>query len=197
MDCTFSFDTHPATSSWGTKTWARTNEWDMTAEQGFSCVCDEHKHSVDESGRLDDVKQIASWLNCSQDDVAGSRKPSMPKYIRLACPLCLQYPAPSTNPSHLCYRIASPSMIYSTLPTLVQSQKHLISTTEWLSTLENLKCNVMPSGCRNQSSQMLIESRFRLPKSESGPRTLELESANGQLKAWGFGMIRVAWQHNG
>jgi hypothetical protein len=31
----------------------------MTAEHAFSCLCDEHKRSVDESGRLDDAKQIA------------------------------------------------------------------------------------------------------------------------------------------
>jgi hypothetical protein len=43
----------------------------MTAEHGFSCLCDEHKRSDDESGHLDDAKQIASQLNCCQDDVAG------------------------------------------------------------------------------------------------------------------------------
>jgi len=32
----------------------------MTAEHAFSCLCDELKCSVDESGRLDDAKQIAS-----------------------------------------------------------------------------------------------------------------------------------------
>jgi hypothetical protein len=53
----------------------------MTAEHAFSCFCDELKCSVDESGHLDAAKQIASKLNCSQDDVAGSRKPSKPIYI--------------------------------------------------------------------------------------------------------------------
>jgi hypothetical protein len=32
----------------------------MSAEDAFSCLCDELKHSVDESGRIDDAKQIAS-----------------------------------------------------------------------------------------------------------------------------------------
>ena len=32
----------------------------MTAEHAFSCLCDELKHSVDESGRLDDDTQIVS-----------------------------------------------------------------------------------------------------------------------------------------
>jgi hypothetical protein len=62
----------------------------MTAEHAFSCLCDELKRSVDESGRLDDAKQIASKLNCSQDDVAGSRKPSKPIYI-FALPAHLTY----------------------------------------------------------------------------------------------------------
>jgi len=50
----------------------------MTAEHAFSCLCDELKHAVDESGRLDDAKQIASSLNCNQDVAAGSRTPSQP-----------------------------------------------------------------------------------------------------------------------
>jgi len=32
----------------------------MTAEHACSCLCDELKRLVDESGRLDDAKQIAS-----------------------------------------------------------------------------------------------------------------------------------------
>jgi len=32
----------------------------MTAEHAFSCLCDELKRSVDQSGRLDDDMQIAS-----------------------------------------------------------------------------------------------------------------------------------------
>jgi hypothetical protein len=32
----------------------------MTAEDAFSFLCDELKHSVDKSGCLDDAKQIAS-----------------------------------------------------------------------------------------------------------------------------------------
>jgi hypothetical protein len=62
----------------------------MTAEHAFGCLYDELKRSVDESGRLDDVKHIASQLNCSQDDVAGSRKPSKPIYI-FALPAHLTY----------------------------------------------------------------------------------------------------------
>jgi hypothetical protein len=34
-------------------------------------------HSVHKLGLLDDGKQFSSLLDCSQDDVAGSRKPSM------------------------------------------------------------------------------------------------------------------------
>jgi len=32
----------------------------MTAEHAFSYLCDEFKHSVNESGHLDDAKQIVS-----------------------------------------------------------------------------------------------------------------------------------------
>jgi len=42
----------------------------MTAEHALSCLCDEFKHSVAESGRLDDAKQTVSKLDSSQDDVA-------------------------------------------------------------------------------------------------------------------------------
>jgi len=60
LNSEFSLDTDSATSSRGTRTRARTNEWDMTAEHAFSCLCDELKRSVDDSGRLDDAKPIAS-----------------------------------------------------------------------------------------------------------------------------------------
>jgi len=60
MNCEFSVDTDPATSSLDTRTRARTNVWDMTAEHSLSCLCDELTHSVDESGCLDDARQIAS-----------------------------------------------------------------------------------------------------------------------------------------
>jgi hypothetical protein len=60
MNLAFSLDTDSATSSRGTRTRARTNKWDMTAEHALSCHCDGLKCSVDESGRLDDAKQIAS-----------------------------------------------------------------------------------------------------------------------------------------
>ena len=62
----------------------------MTAELAFSSLRDELKDSIDESVHLDDAKQIVSLLNCSQDDVAGSRKPSKPIYI-FALPAHLTY----------------------------------------------------------------------------------------------------------
>jgi len=77
------------------------------------------------------------------------------------------------------------------------SDKHWISTTQSLTTVQNPKGNVMPSCCRHQSSQMLMRSRFCLYQSASGPRTPVLESANGQQNRCGFGRIGVAWQHNG
>jgi hypothetical protein len=52
--------TDSATSSRGTRTWARTNRWYITAKHAFSCLCDEFKCSVYESEHSDDVKQIAS-----------------------------------------------------------------------------------------------------------------------------------------
>jgi hypothetical protein len=76
-------------------------------------------HSVDESGHLDNAKQIDSRLNCSQNDVARSRKPSKPIYIFML-------------PAHVTYN------------------------------LQNLKCNMMPSGCQNQLSRMLIQSKCQL-----------------------------------
>jgi len=60
MNRAFSLDTDPVTSSQGTITRARTNECDITAEHAFSCLCDELKRSVDESGRLDNAKQHVS-----------------------------------------------------------------------------------------------------------------------------------------
>jgi hypothetical protein len=62
----------------------------MAGEHAFICLCDELKYSVNESGCLDDAKQIASLLNCSQDDVARTRKPSKPIYI-FALPAHLTY----------------------------------------------------------------------------------------------------------
>jgi len=72
MNDGFCFDTKPATSLRGTRTRARTNNSDMTAEHAFGCLCDEFKHSVDKSGHLNEAKQIVPYLNSSQDDVAGS-----------------------------------------------------------------------------------------------------------------------------
>jgi len=60
MNHAFFLVTDPATSSWGTRTRAKTDEGDMTAERAFSCLCDELKHLVHESERLDDAKQIVS-----------------------------------------------------------------------------------------------------------------------------------------
>jgi len=60
MNYALSIDTEPAISPRGMRTGASTIEWDMTVEHAFSCICDELKHSVDESGCLDDAKQIAS-----------------------------------------------------------------------------------------------------------------------------------------
>jgi hypothetical protein len=60
MNGAFPLHTDPATSLWGARTRAVTIEWDMTAEHAFSCLCDELKHSIDESGRVDDAKHIAS-----------------------------------------------------------------------------------------------------------------------------------------
>jgi len=185
-------------SLWGTRTRARTNKWDMTAEPALSCLSEEIKCSVYKSGHLDNAKQIISYLNISQDDVARSRKPLQAHlYIRLACPPYIQSPEPSTRTAHLCYRITWLLQIYSTLPTLIYRTEHLIATTQSSTTVENLKCNVMPSACQSQLLQMLILSRRRLYKSVSGPRTPVLESANGQQQPWGFGRRRVAWQHNG
>jgi len=45
----------------------------MNTEHAFRCLCDEIKHSVDESGCLDNAKQIVTKLNSGQDDVARSR----------------------------------------------------------------------------------------------------------------------------
>jgi len=81
MNHVFALDTDPATWSQGTRTRARTSKWDRSAEHALSCLYDELKRSVDESGRLVAAKQIVSYLNCSQDDVAGSRKPSKPMNI--------------------------------------------------------------------------------------------------------------------
>jgi len=52
LNCGFYIDTDPATISQGARTRNSTNEWDMTAEHDFSYLCDEFRHSVDESGRL-------------------------------------------------------------------------------------------------------------------------------------------------
>jgi len=120
MNSAIPLETNLATSLRGTRTRARTTEWDMTAEDAFRCLFDEHKRSVDKSGCLDDAKQIVSELNSSQDDVAGSRKPLQSHlYICLACPPYLQSLEPLTHPPHLSYCIASPLTLYSTLPTYV------------------------------------------------------------------------------
>jgi len=60
MNRVFSLDTDPVMSWGGTRKRATTNVWDITGKHGFDCLCDEHKNLVDESGRLDDAKQIVS-----------------------------------------------------------------------------------------------------------------------------------------
>jgi len=64
----------------------------MAVAHAVSCLYDELKCSVNESGHLDNAKQIVSWPNCSQDDVASSRTPSNPIYI-------------FTLPAHLTYSL--------------------------------------------------------------------------------------------
>jgi len=59
MNCAFSLDIYPARSSRGTNS-ARTNEWDITAEDAISCLFDEFKCSVYKSGCLDDATEIGS-----------------------------------------------------------------------------------------------------------------------------------------
>jgi len=198
MNRAISLDTDPATSLSCKSTGARTNHRDMTAEHAISCLCDKLKCSVDESGCLEDGNQIFSKLTSCQDDVARSRKPLQAHlYIWLGCPPYLQSPEPLTHPPHLCYRIAWPLMMYSTLSMLVHSNEHSISTTQSLTTVENLQCNVMLSGCQNQSSRMVLQSRCWFYRSASGPRMTVLESANAQQTLWGFGRRKVAWKHNG
>jgi hypothetical protein len=120
----------------------------MTAEHALSGLCDDIQHSVDESGPIDDSKQIVSWLNRSQDDVTVLRKPLQAHfYICRSCPLNLQSPQPSIHTYHNCYYIALPYMIYSTLLFLVESNEHSLSITESLRTIECLKINGMHSGC--------------------------------------------------
>ena len=60
MNYAFCLDSDPATASLGSWTRAKTNKLDMTAEHALSSLCDEHKRSVDKSGRLDDAKEIVS-----------------------------------------------------------------------------------------------------------------------------------------
>jgi len=60
MNCAFTLDTNRVTSSWGTSARACTNEYDITAENTFSHLCDELKCSVDESGHWDNPNQSVS-----------------------------------------------------------------------------------------------------------------------------------------
>jgi len=197
MNFGFSLDTDTLTWLLGARPRASKNKWDMTLDRTFSCLCDEFKHKVNGSGSLQNAMQIVPELNCSQDDVAGSRQPlQVDIYIHLGCPPYWQSPEPSTHPSHLCNHIAFPLTIYSILPSLVWSYEHLVSKSESLTTIENQKCNEMPHGCRNQSSHMLIPTRSWLTKSSSGLWMVVLESANGQHKPSGLGRRRLAWQRN-
>ena len=60
MNRAFSLHSDDATSWWDTTSRASTHKWDMTAEHTFSYLCDEHKRSVDESGRLVNPNRIVS-----------------------------------------------------------------------------------------------------------------------------------------
>jgi hypothetical protein len=84
----------------------------------------------------------------------------------------------------------------SALLTIVYSTEILISTTQSLTTVENLQCNVIPAGCRNESLQILIQLFCRLYNSESGPRTLVLESFKRVQTHGEVGRNRVAYYHN-
>jgi len=191
----FFLDSNPVTSLNGTRTRAMTTVCDMTAVYVVNCLCDEFKRSVDDSGRLAHAKQIVSQLNCSQNDVAQSRNPLQAwKYICPACPSYLQSPEPSIHSTIWCFHMKQWIMIYSSLRTIVWSHEQLMFATQSLTTKENLKYKMMPSGCRYQSSQMIIQSRCWLNRSTFGPRLLVLESANGQQIPWGLVRRRVDWQ---
>jgi len=197
MNCAFSMTTDPAMWLLGTKPSANINEWGMTPEHASSCVCEELKHSLHESRHLDDATQIVPLLNCSQDHVTRTRKPSKPIYI-------------FTLPAHLTYNLQGlgrilltsattnklPWMIYSIHPSLDESNKNSISTAQLLTTIGNLQSNVMPCGCQIRSLQMLIQSKCHLCKFASGLRILMLQSANCQQQPRGFGRIWVASQYN-
>jgi len=60
MNCAFCLDSDPAMSWRGESTRAETKQRNMTAEHAYSCLCDELKRSVDESGRFDEATQIVS-----------------------------------------------------------------------------------------------------------------------------------------
>jgi len=53
----------------------------MWAEPGASCHFDYLQHLIGESGHLDDAKQLAFELQCSQNHISVSRKSSKPIYI--------------------------------------------------------------------------------------------------------------------
>jgi hypothetical protein len=97
----------------------------------------------------------------------------------------------SATTSHDCWQYVQYSR------RLFRVRKHSVSTIQSLITFENLKCNVIHSGCHNQSSQMLMQSRYQLYLSPSGKRTLVVQSANCQHRLWGFGRRRAEWRHNG
>jgi len=99
MNCAFSLDLNPAMSSWGTRTGASTNQWDMTAEHALSCLCDELKHSVDKSGCIDYVREIIpSWMAAKMMS-PDQENPSKPMYI-FGLPAHLNY-----NPQNLQHTI--------------------------------------------------------------------------------------------
>jgi hypothetical protein len=100
MNCAFFLYTDPVIFSRGTKTRARTIEWDMTAEHTVRCLCEEHKCPVDEPGHFDDAAQLVSQLNCYLDDIIRSRKPLQGYlYIYPAWPPCFESRKLLTHPA--------------------------------------------------------------------------------------------------
>ena len=115
VNCVITIDTDTVTTSRGQGTRARTHTWDITADHGFSFLCDEHQHSVKESEGLHDAKHIGFWAGLHPRWRCLINKTLQAYiYIRLASPPYLQSPKPSTHPPHRCYHFASPLIIYLT-----------------------------------------------------------------------------------
>jgi hypothetical protein len=143
-----------------TRTRERTNKCEMIAAHASNCLSDDHKHSVDHSQYLGDLKkQFPSWT-AAMMMLTDLYYPSKPTFIGLACPPYKQSPDPLTTLTHLSYHIISSMTMNSTLLILGLSTEHLISTPEWLPTIDTRKCCVRPSGWGDPSSQMRIEFRY-------------------------------------